>query len=284
MKHFFLSLLFLSLIPVSCHYYPEYEVKGRVVGFGDDGKTVLIEHEDIPRLMPSMVMPFKALTAAEVTPLKVGDAVRFNFIMTMDSSWIHSIQVIPDTLLDLPPDSLLFNATEAAMPYLTPGDTLPSIQLLDDQGMLFPLDRYFDRYIAINFIYTSCPIPDFCPLLSRNFQALGPEAQSRLGENILLLSISFDPENDTPEVLNKYAGRYRDGSFPWIFATSTEEEIGIITAAFGINRFYSGADIEHNLVTALIGPGGVVLDIWRGNRWSAEDILLSLDTFATGES
>ena len=252
------------------------------MGFGDDGRTVLIEHEDIPRLMPSMVMPFKALSSTEVSPLEIGDAVRFNFIMTIDSSWIHSIQVIPGNLLDLPPDTML-RIPEDEMPFLTAGDTIPSIQLVDDAGNLFELDHHFDKYIALNFIYTSCPIPDYCPLLSRNFQQLGTMLQDRPGSKILLLSISFDPENDTPDVLNNYAHRYRDGSFPWIFATSSEEEIGIITAAFGINRFYSGKDIEHNLVTSLIGPGGVIREVWRGNRWSPEEILQSLDTHTNGE-
>lgn len=260
----------------ACAGKQEYEIQGRIVGFGDDGRTIIVDHQDVPGLMPAMTMPFQAADPREIAGLEHNDPVRFTLALTGDSTWIYDVE-------ELAPDALgpaSGTATPAADLYgeppalVQPGDPIPAFEFLDQDSVPVTPSDYDGKAFLLTFIYTRCPLPNACPLLSRNFQLLQPELAERFGDRVRLLSVSFDPEYDTPEVLEDYARRLTQDTETWRFATGTPEEITRLGEAFGVFT-NPGAEqtIDHTMATALIGPDGRVRHIWRGTQWTTDEVL-----------
>ena len=275
-----LLLLSLALLLLAgCTLRRTYEVTGRVVGFGDDGRTVIVEHGDIPGLMSAMTMSFTIRHAAALDGIAVREAVRFRLVVTRDSSWIDRLETLPDSAVAEHPAGApdpMFDAS-AASPLLTPGDLVPPFTLVNQDGETIQAADWEGTTLLLTFIYTRCPLPDFCPRLSRHFQNLQPRLIDRFDDRVHLLSISFDPSHDTPEVLHAYARRYTDNTRQWTFATGTPEEIARVAGSFGVFYSENGEEFDHNLATALIGPDGRVRRLWRGNDWQPEEILEAVE-------
>lgn len=259
---------------VGCTARHSYEVKGRVVGFGDDGRTIIVQHQDVPDLMPAMTMPFRAADSSRVDGLDSGDEVSFTLTIFRDSSWITNVTKLPPGTLPLAEaDTARGHLPGSDVPILEPGDTVPAVALTDQNGAPVRLSDYRGKALLITFIYTRCPLPDACPLLSRKFQMLQPELEKRFGDRAELLSVTFDPEHDTPAVLRDYAERYTNDLSTWRFATGERAEVDRLTDAFGVSTAPEAGQITHSLTTALIGPEGRVQYIWRGSKWSTDEVL-----------
>lgn len=251
-----------------------FDVRGRVAGFGDDGRTLIVEHEAVPGYMPAMTMPFTARDTAGLGELESGDAVGFRLVVTPKRSWIEGIERLPQDAVAAHPAGenvpQLVTGTESRL--LRAGDAVPDVALVDQEGEPLRLSDYDGQALVLSFIYTRCPIPDYCPLMSHRFQAMQPQLKKAFGTQAQLLSVSFDPEHDTPEVLADYAARYTDDTSTWTFATGTPEKIGRATSLFGVYTEGADGQIVHNLTTALIGPDGRLVQVWRGNDWSPDDV------------
>ena len=272
-----LALLTL-LILAGCMLRRTYPVKGRVVGFGDDGRTLIVQHEEIEGLMPAMTMSFTVLEGTSLDGLVVQDAVAFRLVITRDNSWIDNLTVLPDSAVAAYPagePDPAFASPDSA-PMLLQGDSIPPFTLLNQHGDTFALSDYRGRALLLTFIYTRCPLPEYCPRLSGHFQSLQPRLIEQYGDAVQQLSISFDPEYDTPEVLQTYARRYTDNTAQWTFATGSTEEIERITRAFGVVYEENGEILDHNLATALITPDGRLHRLWRGNQWHPDEVTMAL--------
>ncbi len=254
-------------------------------GLPPDHKTIDLEHEDIPGFMPSMTMPFEVRDEKEIATLKIGDAISFRLNVTQRDSWIDSVRKIEASELHLsihasvsPPQS----ETNAAQ-RLHEGDPMPDFKLTDQDGKPVTLETFHGDPFILTFIFTRCPLPNFCPRMSSNFAELqkmirhsaGPVAETRL------LSISFDPEHDTPEVLRQYAGHERADFSIWTFASGTPAEIQRLTKAFSVLVQPEQGTISHSLTTALINRDGQITKIWRGNAWTPGQVLEALKSSET---
>lgn len=257
-----------------------FDVRGRVAGFGDDGRTVFVEHEEIAGYMPAMTMPFEARDPDVLPALGVGDAVAFRLVVGPERSWIEGVERLDD-------DALPEHPAETSVPrpvagggasLLSPGDAVPDVQLRDQAGDTVRLSDYRGQALVLTFVYTRCPIPDYCPLMSRHFQRLQPELQRAFGDRAHLLSVSFDPEYDTPEVLRDYAGRYTDDRSNWTFAVPAMDDLARLTAPFGVFTEAEGEQILHNLATAVVGPDGRLVRLWRGNDWEPGEVHAAVQT------
>lgn len=249
-----------------------FDVRGRVAGLGGDGRTVFVEHEEVPGYMPAMTMPFEA--RADLPALDVGDAVAFRLVVGPEQAWIEGVERLPD---DAVPEHPAEGAAPTPLagsgaPLLGPGDPVPDVRLTDQDGDAVQLSDYRGRALVLTFVYTRCPVPDYCPLMSRHFQRLQPALRRAYGNRAQLLSVSFDPEYDTPEVLRDYARRYTDELTNWTFATARPAELARLTAPFGVFTEAEGEQIVHNLVTAVVGPDGRVVRLWRGNEWEPDEV------------
>lgn len=260
-----------------------YEVKGRVAGINDGGQTLVVEHEEVPGYMPPMIMPLPVADTSMTASLRAGEAIRFEMRVSNDSTWISRVESIPDTAVARNPAQSTqpvggSNAEQDGPPPLREGDSLPAdVSLVDQNGDRIEMDGYRGQVLVLTFIYTECPLPDFCPLMSKRFARLQPTLRDQYGDEVQLLSISFDPATDTPAVLREYAQEYTDRLDTWTFATGDTSQVHRVTDLFRVYTEPEEGEITHNLVTAVVRPDGTVHRLFRGNDWTPEDITRAVE-------
>jgi protein SCO1/2 len=256
-----------------------YDLKGKVIAVDKLNRTATIAHEEIPGYMPAMTMPFYVKDDGDLEIMKAGDLITTTLVVDGSSSSIED-SIITE---GVPPDSESMDVPGEPKR----GDEIPDFRLTNQDGKQIRLAQYRGKALVLTFIYTRCPLPDYCPLMSTNFHRVDqelqkdPEAYARTH----LLSISFDTDYDTPKVLRSYGAahteRYSDETFQhWEFATGTPDEVKGIAQFFGLRYYHdteSGKDqVIHTLRTAVIGPDGKLVKLYRENSWKPEQILEDL--------
>lgn len=253
-----------------------YDVKGRVAGLRND-TTLVVEHERIPGYMPPMTMPMPVKDPQLLNGLEPGDAIQFRLQVSDESANIVDLRTIDDDLVPEHPGvsrSPRPATSGSQTSRLREGDRVPSdLSLTSHSGETISLDRFRGKGLVLTFIYTRCPLPTYCPRMSNQFAALQPKLRSEYGDEVQLLSISFDPAYDTPKVLREYAGRYTDRLDTWTFTTGDSTQIDRATSLFGVYTSDGDGEITHNLVTAVVGPKGRVQELFRGNDWTESDVM-----------
>jgi protein SCO1 len=257
-------------------------VKGVVKAVKPGGKIMEIRHETIPDYMPAMTMPFDVKNPNEVLNLKPGDAISFRLTATDTDSWIDQIQKI-DAATNSTPSTASTNVIGgfrqvADVDPLQVGDPLPEYHFTNELGQPVSTAQFKGEALAITFIFTRCPLPNFCPRMSGNFE----KAQQLLltnavaGTNWHLLTISFDPSFDTPAVLKSYATRYEADPKHWNFLTGDLKDITAISTQFGQLFWQDEGSLNHNLRTAVIDASGKVQKLFQGNAWTPEDLVAEI--------
>jgi protein SCO1/2 len=245
-----------------------FQVNGHVREITPATKTVRVAHEEIPDYMPAMTMPLQVKDAALLDGLRVGDEIHFELSVTDDDSWISHLEKIRSGN----------SAAAAAAPApaesteLRKGERVPDFALTDENGKPVRLSDFRGKAVVLTFIYTRCPLPNFCPLMSKNFQALQERLSKAFPGKCHLLSVSIDPKFDKPAVLKGYAALYQADSRSWSFATGTEDQINEVASSFGLVHEPEGAMISHNLRTALISPDGHLVHLWKSNVWTPYEV------------
>jgi len=285
----FLLALAVVIACASCTRRPanekRYPIKGKVIAVSKPDRTATISHEDIPGYMPGMTMEFKIKKDIDLEMIKAGDIVTGTLVVTDTSSWIE-ITSSTDGGSQLTPTTIVPGEPK-------PGDAIPDYALVNQDGKAIRISQYKGKALALTFIYTRCPQPDQCTLMSSNFAQIDRELQKLpdIYSQTHLLSITFDPEYDTPRVLRSYGAshteRYSDETFQhWEFATGTKDEIKGMAQFFGLRYFIdteSGEEqIMHSLRTAVIDKNGKLVKLYRGNEWKPAEIVEDLKTLATG--
>ena len=256
-----------------------YPLTGTVIAINKTEKTATINHEEIPGYMEPMTMEFKVKNDADLDKMKPGDRISGDLVVTDTSAWIE-VMAITQGGAELTPTTVVPGEPK-------PGDEIPDFSLVNQDGKPIRLSQYKGRGVALTFIYTRCPQPDQCTLMSTNFAAI--EKQLQLEKAVYakthLLSITFDPQYDTPQVMRSYgashSGRYSDELFKhWEFATGTAEQVKAIAEYFGVRSFKDPAtgkeELIHSLRTAVIDPHGKLVKLYRGNEWKPADIAADL--------
>ncbi len=231
-----------------------FPVQGIVKELNADGRSIVIRHEAISNYMAAMTMPFSVRAPSELAGLQAGDEISFQLHVTDTESWIDHITKTGKAL------------AAATREPGDPADTVPPSPrhpLLDypftnELGQAVTLGQFHGQALAITFFFTRCPIPDYCPRLSRNFQ----EASEKLGAmtngptNWHFLSVTFDPENDTPPVLKTYGANYHYNPTRWNFLTGPTDKIIELARASGITIDREGPMLNHNFRTLIIDANG----------------------------
>jgi len=250
------------------------EMRGFVEGFDSDLTRVFVHHEAVEGYMPEMTMAFRA-DSTRLAALSVGDAIAFVLHARGDGSSISDIRRIPASAVALTramPDPAVSDSPRGDI--LAVGRTYPDARLVDQSGDELVMPPGGKDATVVDYIYTRCPLPDYCPALSARFRRL----QRLLGErDVMLVSVTLDPEYDTPEVLSAYADRYDADPSRWKMATGSQETIDDLLLASGVNVYLESGTVNHNLATLLLDADGTVARIWRDTGGSAEDILAEVD-------
>lgn len=248
-----------------------YELKGKVVSVDRSAGKATIEHEDIPGYMPGMTMPFTVKEKWAMDVISEGDRVQATLVAGESGSWLEEIVIVQGE-----PDSSSLEGAGGPKP----GDEVPDFALHNQDGKPITMNDYRGRFLLITFIYTRCPLPDYCPLMSRNFAVIEESLRTdpRLYAETHLLSVSVDPEYDKPAVLRSYgAGFVDEPRFDhWELATGTAEQVRMAAEYFGLRYWREKDQVIHSLATALIGPDGKVVKTYRGNEWKPGEVLTAL--------
>jgi protein SCO1/2 len=273
MKTIVLSLLLLCTACGSSVPEERYDLKGWVVNVRQPQSQVTIKHEEIPGFMGAMTMPFNVKDEWAFEALAPGRYVQATLVVQEDRSWLEDI-----VISESPPAGDPGTAEDPPGP--EPGDEIPDYSLLNQDGETISLTQYRGKALLITFIYTRCPIPDFCPLMTANFSKIHQSVKKdpALAAGVHLLSISFDNEFDTPEVLRQYGAGYAGPNDPdpflhWEFLTGSDKIVKEITGYFGLSYWPEGGQIIHSLRTALISPEGKLVHLYRDNEWKVEEVL-----------
>jgi len=251
-----------------------YEVHGVLKSFDAERHQALISHDAIPGYMPAMTMTFDVPPNEEMGGFRAGDSITFRLCVQGNEAWIEHLQKVSDA-----PSSPFSPAAPTVSRELHEGDFLPDIELVDQAGHSTRLSAFRGKTLALTFTYTRCPLPTYCPLISRNFESARP-LLAKLGasQNACFVSVSLDPLHDTPESLAAYAKRYHAEGDDWIFATTTDHALHTIGDAVGLESRVTEGRIDHNLRTIVIDPTGRLRHIFRGNSWTPQELVAEMRT------
>jgi protein SCO1/2 len=252
-----------------------FDVRGRVISLDEHSGMVKIAHEEIPNYMPAMTMPFLVRDSNSLRKLKQGDMVKFKLAVTSDDSWISEIA---KTAESAPPLPVAAPPEEKEDQRLKSGEKVPPFTFTDQNATMRNISDFEGKFVVLTFIYTRCPLPNFCPLLNKKFSDLQNRLSKEFPGRFHLISVSIDPANDTPAVLKGYASLRGADEDNWTFATGTAEQIAEMAKLFGLtyNQKNPGI-IDHDLRTALINPDGRVVHIWKSNFWTPYEIRNRID-------
>jgi protein SCO1/2 len=262
-----------------------FVVRGQVRSLDLTHRTVRITHEAIPDYMPAMTMPFEVKDVAVLNGLAPGDEVQFELAVTDDDSWIARVQKLGSAApaeAAAAADASAATLADREAERVQVGETVPDFQLVDQDGRAVRLSDYRGRAVVLTFIYTRCPLPNFCPLMSKHFAELEQRLNKELPGRYHLLSISMDPEFDTPAVLKEYASRYEARAADWTFATGDAGQIDTVAQLLGLYYVRENGLISHDLRTALIGPDGRLVHLWKSNVWTPYEVQRMVRETLTG--
>jgi len=256
--------MLLGLTAADCAH--RYTTTGLVLKV-DPPATVTISHDAFPGFMNAMVMPFDVKGDARPEKLVAGDRVRFRLAVKGARSWVDKVEVISAA----PVDAGLQQTP--AVPVLVPvGSPLPNFELTDQDNRRVALASLRGKVVAVTFIYTRCPLPDYCPRMVHNFRDVRDRFAAQMDHDLVLLTISFDPKFDTPETLARYAASARAGGPGWHFLTGDPADVERVCNAFGIQYWPEEGMITHSLQTAVIDRDGRLAATVEGKEFSPKQL------------
>jgi protein SCO1/2 len=279
MRHSAVVLAVTALLAlVACRQAPppkQYELTGQILSVKPERSEVVLKHDDIKNFMPAMTMPYKVREPALLTGRKPGDLIKATLVVGEVDAYLSSLNVVGHRELDTP-------APVVDQPHvLDSGETVADALLVDQGGKPTPWSSFKGHRVALTFAYSRCPLPDYCPLMEKNFAAVQQaiKANPKLAD-VRLLIVTLDPEFDTPEILKPHALDLGADPAVWTFATGEPAEVKRFAEQFGIHYETDQTNkwqIIHNLRTAVIDSTGRVVKTESGNFWKPADLVADLE-------
>ena len=248
-----------------------FEARGVIREVPANGQTLTVRHEEIPGYMPKMTMELNVRDTNEVLNLRVDEEITFRLVATEDTHWIENIRRVGRT-----ESTNLPAAVEAHLVReLKPGDDFPEAELLDEHGRTIRFSEFRGQAVAFSLFFTRCPLPDFCPLMNKNFSRARSLLQTNNAgaTNWTFLSVSFDSEFDSPAMLTGYATAYR-GTDPshWLFASASTATLRTLAPQIDFMFQQDGGGFSHNLRTVVLDAQGRIQRVFNGNKWQASEL------------
>lgn len=228
-----------------------FSAKGVVQSVNRNGLQIVIHNEAISNYMGAMTMAFKVKTTAALAGLKSGDEILFQLHVAETESWVD--QIVKTGTASPPPSLSWANA-----PSVHPVPLLLDYKFTNELGQAVSLDDFRGQALAVTFFYTRCPLPDYCPRLSKNFQEASQmlATMTNAPANWHFISITFDPANDTPEMLKAYGGSYRYDPAHWSFLTGPPDAIAMLASSCGVEYQPDAGTFNHNFRTLIVDASG----------------------------
>jgi protein SCO1 len=273
------KVLLLACLPGLAAAAEHYPVTGLILSIDQPHRRFVASCSEIPGYMKAMVMPIAVREPKPLEGLKPSMFVDFTLVVDKDRSWAENVRV--HDYENLAQEPLLVRRLEllarlaGSNPTPAPlaiGAPVSDFTLTDQTGKRVSLSRFAGKVVAVTFIYTSCPLPDYCFRLSNNFGRLQKRFARQMGRDLVLLSISFDPVHDQPEVLAKYASNWKADPNSWRFLTGTPAEVKAVCRLFGLNFWPDEGALAHSMHTLVIDRQGKLAANFEGNQFSAEQL------------
>ena len=277
-----ISLIAALLVPhgaVRAEETRDFTVRGVVRETRPAKSQLVVKHQEIPGYMDAMTMPFQVRDPKILESVKPGDDITFQLHVTDKDHWIDGLKIAGIGGKEPP----LSKKIPDIAPF-KPGDPLPALTFADERGQPLKLEDYRGKALAITFIYTRCPLPNFCPLLAEKFRTVQESliADPAAPKNWQLLSVTIDPEHDTAEVLQRYAKSQRADAAHWRFATGELRDITVLGLRSGLEFWEGGSEIAHNLRTVVFDAQGRMKKVYSENTWTAKELADELRAGALG--
>jgi protein SCO1/2 len=264
-------VLCLALAAPACSRSRQYELRGQVVAVDAANAKITIKHEDIRGFMPAMTMPFDVRDRKLLDGREAGELIAATLVVEENGAYLSAIRRTGMAPLAEAPVPAPSDVQQV-------GDRAPDAAFLDQQGRARRFSDWRGQVVAVTFIYTRCPLPNFCPLMDRHFR----EVQRAIADDPALrgrahlVTISFDPAYDTPTVLASHAARISADPEHWTLLTGAADQVERFTAKFGVSVIkgdQAGAEIVHNLRTAVIDADGRIVTILSGSDWTPVELI-----------
>ncbi len=259
----------------------QYPIRGVVMSTDIANNEVELKHGAIPGLMEAMTMSYRVVDPSVTKELHIGDTISATLVAEQDAEGPINMR-LKDIVIVAQGKPDYLPKVQYHVP--APGDTVPDFALLNQSGKKTDFQRLRGKVVVMTFIYTRCPLSDFCPRMSKNFAEIDKalESDASLHAKTHLLSVSFDPTYDTPKVLKSYGaaytGRYAKETFDhWEFAAPSLKELPAMEQWFdvGVTPGDSGS-LMHSLSTVVIGKDGKVVAFWPTNDWAVQDVMAKI--------
>ena len=274
------AALLASAMASSAQSAREFDVTGMVVRVDRTQKVVTVSHQAIAGYMGAMTMPFEVQQVSELEGLQPGTVISFRLKVDRSTAYAHAIRVVHYENIEQDPFNasrmtLLKDLTSPNRPsaqLVTVGSEVPDFRLIDQKRRPVALSQQRGKVVVINFVYTTCALPTFCLRMANHFGVLQKRFARDLGKELVLLTVTFDPVHDTPEVLAKYASQWSANADLWRFLTGPVGDVERACALFGVHAFSNDGLLDHSLHTAIIDRQGRLVANIEGNQFTSAQL------------
>jgi protein SCO1/2 len=255
-----------------------YAGSGMAISVDAAKQTATISHQSIAGYMDAMVMAFHVKDTASLKNIVPGMRVDFTLVVDRDSSWIEQLHPVAFWKPERDPDQAhrleLIESiiSKGSANQLAVGQTVPNFQLIDQDNRPTSLAQFAGKVLAFNFVYTKCPLPDYCFRLSNNLAQLQKRFGQQLGRDLILLTLTFDPVRDTPAVMAKYAHIWNADLKAWHFLTGPSADVQHVCSLFGVAAWQDEGILTHSLHTVIIDRKRRLAANLEGNAYTAKQL------------
>lgn len=276
----FIGLLALtSCSRASDANFRQFELQGQILAVRPERREVVIKHGDIKGFMQGMTMPFTVNDDTLLSGKQPGDLVTATLVVGETQAYLSSLTKTGHKEITEPPPP------PPVADILTAGQSVKDASLVDQDNKPRTFSSFKGHRLAVTFIYTRCPLPDFCPLMDRNFASIQKTIASTPAlADVRLLTVTLDPDFDRPAILKAHARRREADPAIWTFLTGDPTEVDKFASQFGLyveHNPQNAIDITHNLRTAVIDPEGRLVTAHSGNSWTPAELVADLSAAPT---
>jgi protein SCO1/2 len=257
-----------------------YAMRGMVMKVAPSHKSFVVSHDSIPGVMEAMTMSFDVRQPDDLEGVAPGVTVEFTLVVGRESAYAEHVRIRRYETVEQDPLTarrlkLLKDMTTApgsAVRPLTIGQPVPDFTLTDQARHQVTLSAFRGKVVAINFIYTSCALPQFCFRIANHFGVIQRRFKQRLGRDLVLLTVTFDPVRDQPERLAEYASQWQADATSWHFLTGAVPDVKRVCGLFGVDFFPDEGVMNHSSHTAVVDRQGHLAATIEGNEFSATQL------------
>jgi protein SCO1/2 len=270
------ALFLILLLAASIQAEQQYEARGIVLAIDRPHRSMVVSCSEIPGFMEAMVMSFAVPNEKSLEALTSGTVVDFTLVVGKENSRAENVRVHGyDSAEREPAKARRLQALEEALRgsrRLSIGQAVPDFTLTDQQGRPLHFRQLAGKVIALNFIYTRCALPEYCIRSTNNFGIIQKQFQQRLGKDLVLLTVTFDPVHDGPQTLRNYANTWKADPENWRFLTGPVADVQHVCDLFGVNNVPDEGLFVHSLHSAIVSRDGKLVANLEGNEFTAKQL------------